>query len=80
MRSSLTRTPAGRAVASPEASRPAPAVPEVDAVLGMLRRSAIALLDQPRRPPLGRRLRRPATDRLPTESRILFRAGGVVRR
>jgi hypothetical protein len=74
MRSPLTRTQAGRPAAAP-----APAAGPEAAVVGMLRRSGAALVDQPRRPPLalGRRLRGPAGAAVPAESRIVFRAGAV---
>jgi hypothetical protein len=72
MRSSLTRTQAGRPAAAP-APTPGPEA----AVMSMLRRSGVALVDHPRRPPLGRRLRGPADGGVPPESRIVFRAGGV---
>ena len=59
--------------ARPAASRTraialAPAV----ATAGMLRRSGFGLLTNPRRPP-ARRLRAVAADRVPAESRIVFR-------
>jgi hypothetical protein len=75
MRSSLCRITAS--------GRPEPtatiAVALAGPTAGFLRRSG-SLVSGPRRPPLARRLRAVDPGALPSESRIVFRAGSFARR